>query len=50
MSDTAVFRDNDREMREGTSAVRGTMFGLLFSIPLWALVIGGIVAGVTSAH
>lgn len=37
-------RSYDRERREGTSAVRGLAFGLLFSLPVWGLLIAGVVA------
>ena len=34
----------DHANREGTNAIRGMMFGTLFSLPMWALIIWGVSA------
>ena len=37
-----AFRSGAREDEESISAMRGIMFGMAFSLPIWALIIGGI--------
>lgn len=37
-------RPYELERTEGVSAMRGLVFGLIFAAPVWALIIGGVVA------
>jgi hypothetical protein len=39
---SGVFRSFDRERGESVSAVRGLAFGMLFSLPVWGLIVWGV--------
>lgn len=46
-ADNQPFRDGEREFQESRNAFRGLFFGVLFSLPIWAilgLAVWGVVA------
>lgn len=46
----APYRNMEREREEGVNAFRGIFYGTLFSLPIWGLIIWGVVAVVNAVN